>query len=276
MSISVTCIACDSKMRFADDKRGKRVKCSSCGEAIQIPVEDEDEESSDDDVERLVKRKRPTKSRKGKSSRSRNHPPPMLVIIGGCIAIVAIVVIGGLALSRPPTTQAPAPMSGVQTSAGSDGTKGKATTAPAWETFQHPGLGFSVDVPDKHRDSVQVTSDERSTIKQEMRDFRIPGAGLSYFMVTCRTFSDRQLTPSAGLKWGAEGVPRVDTLLQTSAIEHQGIDGFEILTVAYSGWHRRSRVFYYQGSVVIFEIIWGDKTEPIALRDRFFAHATCT
>lgn len=89
MSVSVVCPGCDSLFRVAQAKRGRRVKCPSCGTVVQVPDLD-DAEVIPEHVDVPSSRARSKKRRKKKSSSANGLP----ILIGAAVVIVAVVGIG--------------------------------------------------------------------------------------------------------------------------------------------------------------------------------------
>lgn len=87
MSVSVRCAGCDKSIRVSDSKRGRQIKCPSCGSAIRVP--DESDDLVDDD---LPPRRSPKQNstRKKKKSKSGGLGLP----IAGAITFVVLITAG--------------------------------------------------------------------------------------------------------------------------------------------------------------------------------------
>ena len=107
MPLSVTCTGCDKTIRVADAKRGRRIKCPLCAQAIQVP-DDEDLDSDDLDAEDSVPAASRMRTKKNRSKRA-SGDGGLKLMIGIGVAVVLLVGIG-LAMRRSgPSAELPAP-----------------------------------------------------------------------------------------------------------------------------------------------------------------------
>ena len=87
MTISFNCPECDKAFRVADEKGGKRIKCSGCEAVITIPDGDDEFEHEPEPVRRS---KRPAQ-RKGNGSKGKSPGVSPVVWIGGAGAAVVLI-----------------------------------------------------------------------------------------------------------------------------------------------------------------------------------------
>ena len=107
MPLSVTCTGCNKTIRVADAKRGRRIKCPLCTQAIQVP-DDEDLDSDDLDAEDSVPAASRMRTKKKRSKRA-SGDGGLKLMIGIGVAVVLLVGIG-LAMRRSGTSaELPAP-----------------------------------------------------------------------------------------------------------------------------------------------------------------------
>lgn len=71
MPISVTCSGCDTTFKVKETQAGKRVRCTSCGEAIRVPAEEEPEDEEQEEEEKPAR----GKNKRGREEEEEDEKP---------------------------------------------------------------------------------------------------------------------------------------------------------------------------------------------------------
>lgn len=101
MSISFQCPECDKSFRVADDKRGKRIKCSGCSTVVTVPDDDEEVDAEPEPVRRSKNSGKGKAKPKGKSV---GFPPGVWIGVAGA-AVVAIGLLIWMMVPRGPSAE---------------------------------------------------------------------------------------------------------------------------------------------------------------------------
>lgn len=164
MTVSVRCSACSKTLRVSESKRGAKVKCPACGEAVRVP--DADDDDFDDDISSgpAIGSRR---VRKKKASAN-----PLAVPIGIAVAVCAALGMGyavGRMNSSAPTVPAPAVVENSSAAA-------KVVETPKIEVAPPtvaPGV-TSAPVAASKDDEAPVTSESLSAVDEFFNQGTIP------------------------------------------------------------------------------------------------------
>jgi hypothetical protein len=263
LSLDISC-RCGKSLRVSEEKRGKRIKCPSCGEVIRVPDGDEAEGEI---TEAPAPRVRAAKSRTRKGKR-KNRSSVVPVVIAGCVGLIVAVGVSAF-LFWPRRQQAKPDVIAVPTAivVSAGGKQAPPATIPPWQPFRHTAGGFSVEAPAALR-RIKEREEAGSEFYGIQASGKRPYACYINYLPLPATSTDGK-PASHILQVAAKSYGETDQITEQKTLQYQGHEGLEFRRSGPKKRPRRSRLFFHRNALIEFSVMW-EKEEASEERDRFW------